>query len=153
MQRSLSKISSMLVAPSLPTPPFAQSEACPPFLLSPSSFGHERRETSAALLPRRNLDLSAFAFVTYNHRVHERVTMALSDWMALKKKKKKTGILLLKTSGPSCLFHLSFLLQSLSHSVGGTRGQSTLLVVIVWAGGIQQEKNTPGVKWLEHWNH
>lgn len=79
----------MLVAPSLPTPPFAQSEACPPFLLSPSSFGHERRETSAALLPRRNLDLSAFAFVTYNHRVHERVTMALSDWMALKEKKKK----------------------------------------------------------------
>lgn len=79
----------MLVAPSLPTPPFAQSEACPPFLLSPSSFGHERRETSAALLPRRNLDLPAFAFVTYNHRVHERVTMALSDWMALKKKKKK----------------------------------------------------------------
>lgn len=44
--------------------PLAQSEACPPFLLSPSSFGHERRETSAAPLPRRNLDLAAFAFVT-----------------------------------------------------------------------------------------
>lgn len=29
--------------------------------------------------------ISAFAFVTYNHRVYERVTMALSDWMALRK--------------------------------------------------------------------
>lgn len=29
--------------------------------------------------------------------------------------------------------------QSLSHPVGDTRGQSTLLLVIVWAGGIQQE--------------
>lgn len=60
--------------------------------------------------------------------------MALSDWMVLKKggkKGKKSGILLLGMSGPSCLPHFSSLLLSLSHSVGDTRGQSTLLVVIV----------------------
>lgn len=70
--------------PSFPSLPFAQSEACPPLVLSPSSFGHERRETSAAPLPRRNLDLGAFAFSTLFQWMCERVTQVLSHWMALK---------------------------------------------------------------------
>lgn len=104
------------VGRSLPphSPLFAHSEACPPFLLSPSSFGYERRETSAAPLPRRNLDLPAFAFVTYNHRVHERRTMALSDWMAPKKKKKKKRHSAVQNKRPSC-FPPLFLPPSSSH--------------------------------------
>ena len=64
--------------------PSAQSEAAPAFILSPSSFEHERRETSNAPLPRRDLDLRAFAFATLFHWMYERVTMGLSDWTALK---------------------------------------------------------------------
>lgn len=116
MQHSISKISSMRV------PPLAQSEACPPLLLSPSSFGHERRETSAAPLPRRNLDLGAFAFATYSYWMYERVTKVLSDWMPLKSWHSANAQS--KQARPLPL-------HMLSHSAGGTRGQSTLLVVIV----------------------
>lgn len=72
----------------------ARARARPPRSLSlkpvlPSCYRHHhsdmKGEKQVLPLPRRNLDLWAFAFVTYNHRVYERVTMALSDWMALRK--------------------------------------------------------------------
>lgn len=125
MHHSLSKISSMFLT--LP-PTLVQSEACTPFLLSPSSFGHERRETSAAPLPRRNLDLQT---ICIRHLVPLGVRMCCQGalWLG---DTEKTGILpLLKASGPSSIPQ-PLLLCALSAC--GTRGQSTLLVVIVWGG-------------------
>lgn len=121
--------------PSFPSLPFAPSEACPPLVLSPSSFGHERRETSAAPLPRRNLDLGAFAFSTLFQWMCERVTQVLSHWMALKNRHSANAPnkQALPLPPPTPKTPPPPQLHILSHSAGGTRGQSTLLVCIVKA--------------------